>query len=108
MYSVFLFETEAFEMWLFRRLLKINWDEHITNEGVLRRNTSYLGHIYRAPRYTYKELIVEGKINVRRGPGCRKGSWMKSVRKWTRMSTLDLIRTTQDREQFANIVDNLE
>ena len=28
---------EAFEMWCYRRMLKIRWVEHITNEEVLNR-----------------------------------------------------------------------
>lgn len=58
---------EAFEMWQFRKLPKISWTEHVTNEQVLRRigrdrklltimkrrKTGYLGHIYRGPKYLH-------------------------------------------------------
>ena len=30
-------QLEAFEMWLMRRMLRISWTEHITNETGLRR-----------------------------------------------------------------------
>ena len=60
---------EAFEMWIYRRLLKTSWTERVTNAEVLRRlgknrellltikhrKTSYLGHLY------YKE---KSKVDV--------------------------------------------
>ena len=30
-------KIEAFEMWIYRRLLKIYWVDHVTNDEVLRR-----------------------------------------------------------------------
>lgn len=53
-------KIQAFEFWVFRRMLRISWVDHVTNEEVLRRmgrdrellctikkrKTSYLGHVY--------------------------------------------------------------
>ena len=66
-------KIEAFEMWCYRRILKIPWTDRVTNEDVLRsvskerellkiikvRKTSYFGHIIRGPRYELLQLIVE-------------------------------------------------
>lgn len=30
-------KLKAFEMWIYHRMLKISWSEHVTNEEVLRR-----------------------------------------------------------------------
>lgn len=112
---------EAFEMWIFRRLLKISWTQHIPNDEVLRRvrrerellttikrrKTAYLGHIYRNNKYDILKLIIEGKIEGKRGPGRRQHSWLKNIRDWTGMNTSTLIRTTQDRNKYAEIVANL-
>lgn len=112
---------EAFEMWTFRRMLKIPWTHHITNEEVLRkmrrdrelllttkrRKTAYLGHVYRNPKYDILKLIIEGKIDGKRGPGRRQHSWLKNIRDWTHMSTTTLLRAAQDRHVYANIVTNL-
>ena len=62
---------EAFEMWTWRRILKISWTEHQSNEEVLRkvqeertlmntirkRQTNWIGHILRASsrRFTSKD-----------------------------------------------------
>lgn len=113
---------EAFEMWVYRRLLKISWTEHISNETVLKRmgrdrkllitikkrKTSYLGHIYRGENYGFLRLIMEGKVEGRRGPGRRKCSWLKNVREWTGLDTHSLLRAAQDRRQFARIVADLQ
>ena len=112
---------EAFEMWVMRRMLKISWTEHTSNETVLRRmnadreilgivkrrKTSYLGHIYRGERYEFLRLIMEGKIEGRRGPGRRQCSWLKNVRDWTGLDSQSLLRVAQDRERFAGVVANL-
>uniref|UniRef100_A0A8D9EQ38 Craniofacial development protein 2 n=1 Tax=Cacopsylla melanoneura TaxID=428564 RepID=A0A8D9EQ38_9HEMI len=78
---------EAFELWLYRRILKISWTQKVTNVTVLQRmkktkellNTvkcrklQYLGHIMRNPaRYELLQLILQGKIDSKREPGRRR------------------------------------
>lgn len=113
---------EAFEMWIFRRLLKIPWTRRITNENVLRmmgtdrellqhvkqRKTGYLGHVYRGEKYQLLRLLMEGKIEGRRGLGRRKCSWLKNIREWTGLDTCTLLRAARNREEFAGIVANLQ
>ncbi|KAL1458712.1 hypothetical protein WDU94_008838 [Cyamophila willieti] len=86
---------EAFELWLYRRILKISWTQKVTNAEVLSRmrkkpeivNTvkcrklEYLGHIMRnEERYCLLQQILQGKINSRRGPGRRRISWLANLR----------------------------
>lgn len=87
---------EAFEMWTLRRLLRIPWTDHLTNQEVLRRagverqllnivrqkKVSYLGHILRGDRYSIPKLIIQGKIEGRRGPGRKQHSWLRNIRDW--------------------------
>lgn len=87
---------EAFEMWVLRRLLRIPWTAHTTNEEVLRtagcerellnivkeRKISYLGHILRGSKYHIPKLILQGKIEGRRGPGRKQHSWLRNIRDW--------------------------
>lgn len=87
---------EAFEMWILRRLLKIPWVDHVSNEQVLQRarthrqlldivkerKTSYLGHILRGPRYILLKTILMGKIEGKRGPGRKQHSWLRNIRNW--------------------------
>ena len=70
-------KLEAFELWLYRRILRIPWTQKVTNVEVLRRvnkrteliNTvmcrklQYFGHIMRnQKRYELLQLILQGKI----------------------------------------------
>ena len=87
---------EAFEMWTLRRLLRIPWTAHRSNEEVLEmagvqrellhivknRKISYLGHILRGDRYSIPKLILQGKIEGRRGPGRKQHSWLRNIRDW--------------------------
>lgn len=109
---------EAFEMWVFRRMLKIQWTDRITNGEVLRRmgverqllqsikrrKTAYLGHIFRNTKYQFLKLIMEGKIEGKRGIGRKKCSWLKNIRDWTGLDAHTLFRIAQDREEYARIV----
>ena len=84
-------KIEAFEMWTFRRILKIPWTSHTSNEEVLRRvnrerelyhiikvrKTAYLGRVLRNDKYRYAQLIIKGKIEGKRGMGRKKLSWPK-------------------------------
>lgn len=68
---------DAFEMYIYRRLLKITWTHKITNVEVLQRigrdkkvllttvkqrKLGYLGYITRGRRYELLKLVVERKI----------------------------------------------
>lgn len=112
---------EAFEMWTYRRILKVSWTSHTTNEEVLRRlgterelfklvkvrKTAYLGHILRNSKYRYAQLIVKGKIEGKRGLGRKMLSWLRNIRQWTGLNFEELIRTAEDREEYANVISNL-
>ena len=70
-------------MWVYRRILKISWVDHITNMDVLRRvnierelltnnkiiKTAYFGHFIRDQKYQLVQLIIKGKIEGKRGKG---------------------------------------
>ena len=74
-------KSEAFEMWLYRRMLRISWKEHKTNGEVLhkmktkrsllitikKRKCQYFGHIIRGDGV--QRLLMGGRINGRRGRG---------------------------------------
>lgn len=89
---------EAFEMWCLRRMFRISWVQRVRNTEVLRRaglldrelfpcvkkrKVSYLGHILRGDRYAFQRLVLEGKIEGRRGIGRKQLSWLRNIRRWT-------------------------
>ncbi|MBV2145157.1 MAG: hypothetical protein KTM48_00180, partial [Wolbachia endosymbiont of Pissodes strobi] len=86
---------EAFEMWVYRRTLKVPWTARKTNEEILRiggerelldtikcRNTAHLGHVTRNERYHFLQLLIDGKIEERRGLGRKRMSWLRNIKQW--------------------------
>ena len=83
---------EAFEMWVWRRMLKISWRDHKTNEDVLRmvgeeraliktirrRQKNWMGHILRG-KGLLKD-IVEGKFEGRRPRGRKRKSMLDDLK----------------------------
>lgn len=115
-------KLEAFEMWLYRRILKVPWTARMTNEEVLRRvnkqrelfevikkrKTAYLGHIIRNTKYQFLHLLIEGKIEGRRGIGRKKMSWLRNIRQWTGLRDVQsLIHTARNKEQMENVIANI-
>jgi hypothetical protein len=88
---------EACEMWFYRRMLKIPWIKKVTNAEVLKRagtertiletikkrKINYFETIMKEPKYELLRLVMQGKIEGRRGRGRGKISWLNNVRKWT-------------------------
>lgn len=115
-------KLEAFEMWLYRRMLKIPWTARMTNVEVLsrinkerellvavkKRKTAYLGHVMRNEKYECLQLLIEGKIEGRRGVGRKKLSWLRNIRQWTGVNDIQtLIHTARDREEMENVIANI-
>ena len=83
---------EAFEMWIWRRLLKISWRDHKTNEEVLRmveeertlitkirrRQKTWIGHIFRGNGLL--KDIMEGKFEGRRPRGRKRKSMLDDLK----------------------------
>lgn len=114
--------VEAFEMWAYRRMLRIGWTQKVTNDEVLRRvnqkrellqtvkqrKVAYLGHVMRHDRYELLQLIMMGKVAGKRKVGRRKKSWLRNIREWTGIaSAAQLFRLAKDRGKFAELTANL-
>ena len=115
-------KLEAFEMWLYRRVLKIPWTAKKTNEEVLarvkrnrellttvkRRKTAYFGHVMRSDKYKFLQLLIEGKVEGKRGIGRKKMSWLRNIRQWTGLKDIgELVHTAQDRIRMSAIIANI-
>ena len=113
-------KLETFEMWLYRRMLRISWKEHKTNGEVLhkmktkrsllntikKKEMSILcGHIIR--RDNLQQLLMEGRINGRRGRGRPRTMWTDIIKIWTNISYNDCIRVAQDRERWRSMTADL-
>lgn len=114
-------KLEAFEMWAYRRMLRISWTEHVTNVEVLRRmekdveirhevkkrKLQYLGHIMRGPRYEILQLIIQGRIVGKRSVGRRRMSWLRNLREWFNVTSSDLFRAAASKVRIVMMIANL-
>ncbi|KAL3268742.1 hypothetical protein HHI36_007844 [Cryptolaemus montrouzieri] len=114
-------KLEAFELWVYRRILRIPWTDHITNEEVLRRldkhreilftvkkrKMEYFGHIMRHEKYRLLQLIIQGKTDSKRGPGRRRHSWLHSLRQWYGLTTIQLFRSAANKIRIAMLIANV-
>lgn len=114
-------KLESFERWTYRRILKILWTEHVTNNEVMRRinkemeiietiktrKLQYLGHITRGTKYARLQLIMQGKILGKRSIGRRKKSWLRNLREWYGCTSIDLFRAAASKVRIAVMITNL-
>ena len=114
-------KIEAFEMWLYRRILRISYVDRVTNEEVLLRlskqtelNTEvkirklqYLGHIMRGTRYQMLQVIIQGKIVGKRSVGRRRMSWLRNLREWFNCSSNHLFRAAVNKLKIIMMIANL-
>ena len=110
---------EATEMWFLRRMLRIPWTDHITNEEVLRRakcqrklilnirrrQLLFLGHVIR--KEELEELVLSGKIVGKRGKGRPRITYMSSIASGTRQSEVEILRIARDRDLWRNMIANV-
>ena len=89
-------KVDAFEMWCYRRILKINWFDGVSNaevlsrihtklhfrEDMMRRKVRYAGHVLRGSSGLAHLQILEGPIEGKRKVGSPRRTWMKDILEW--------------------------
>lgn len=114
-------KLDAFEMYIYRRILRISWVQRVSNVEVLNRmrkqkelmltikerKTRYIGHIMRGKKYELLRLIIEGKVQGKRSIGRRQNSWLKDIRRWFGCSSIDIFRMAVSRMTLAIWIANL-
>ena len=84
----------AFELWCWRRMLRIPWTAKRTNASVLeevgetgrlldhinRQALSYFGHIARRQGNCLEKVLLQGKIEGKRRPGRPKTRWIDRIK----------------------------
>ena len=97
----------AFEMWAYRRMLRVSWTEHKTDEEVLRmvntassllptikkRKCQYFGHV-RAR--SIQKLLLEDKIEGKRERERLRITWMKNIKEWLGHTHNGCVRRAED------------
>ena len=114
-----LSRLDAFEMWVYRRVLKLSWTENITNEEVLRRmgtgrdivrqfKTRKLQYLVHFIRHNSPQLqLIEGKIEGRRSRGRLRNTWTIDITATNGMKYYQLKRAGEHIKRWHGLVVNL-
>lgn len=109
---------EAAEMWFLRRLLRISWTSHRTNDSILqelniqrtllsnikRRKLKYFGHAIRHKTCSTMKEVVQGVTEGRRGRGRPATSYVGNITTWTGMRIGHIYRACENRDRWRGIV----
>ena len=102
--------TDAFELWCWRRLLRIPWTERRSNQSVLKEispeyslkglmlkvKLQYLGHLMQKVDSLEKTLMLGG-IGGRKRRGRQRMGWLNGITNSTDMSLSKLQETVKNR-----------
>ena len=103
-------KLESFEMWIWRRMLRISWREHRRNDDVLQeveeernlinvikgRQKNWIGHVLRGEGLLRE--VIEGRYQGTRARGRRRKAMLDDLR--GNRSYLQLKRLAQDRGRW--------
>ena len=84
---------DAFELWCWRRLLKVPWTARRSNQSILKEispeysleepmlklKLQYFGHLMRTASDSLEKSLIVGKIEGRRGRGCQRMRWLDGL-----------------------------
>ena len=110
-------KIDAFELWTWRRLLKVPWTAKRTNQSILdevrpecslealmlKQKLSYFGHVMRAERSLEKTIML-GKVGGSRRRGRQRTRWMDGIREGTGMSLQQLRDIAKDRSTWRELI----
>jgi exonuclease III len=115
-------KVDAFEMWCYRRMLKISWKDKVTNKEVLhrmqtelhfvkdmvKRKMEYAGHVLRGSSGDAHLQIMEGRLEGMRKQGRPRRTWIGDITDWTRGKNYgELKRLAEEREKWKLMIVDL-
>ena len=108
---------DAFELWCWRRLLKVPWTARRSNQSILREinpdypleglmlrlKLQYSGHLMQTDDSLEKSLML-GKIEGRRRRGCQRMRWLDGITDAMNMNLGKLQEMRREREAWSAAV----
>ena len=106
-------KLDAFETWLYRRMLRISWKDMVTNEEVyrrmnikqlllvdiVRRQMSFLEHVLR--KEEMEHFVVTGFVDGKRARGRQRETFLTYL--FTNKPSMELLRLAKDRVVWSKL-----
>ena len=105
----------VFERWCYRRMLRISWTEHVTNEevfnrantkptlldGLLKRRLAFHGHLVRKGGITLDLMI--GRLHGTRPRGRPITTWLTDLTTQANISYKEAMTILRDRKKWRSV-----